>query len=484
MTHTDLPCRDLLADYLTDSGVEVTNPSTLATLACVADHDEAAVKDAVSRAEAALPDWRDRNVKDRAMVLRKWFEAIMERKDDLARLMTLEQGKVLSEALGEVEYGASFVEWFGEEAKRIYGDHIPSHDNDKRMVVIKQAIGVVAAITPWNFPVAMITRKISPALAAGCTVVVKPASLTPLCALAVMKLGHQAGIPQDAFITITSSDSSMVGKVLCASPTIRKLSFTGSTKIGKILAEQCASTVKKVSMELGGNAPFIVFEDADLDAAVDGAVACKFRNAGQTCVCANRVLVHDAIYDDFMEKFRKAVADLTVGDGLQDGNQIGPLVEQSAVEKVEELVEDAIAKGGKLIGGGPGKDSEGHFYRPGIIENAAADMRLAQEEIFGPIAPVFRFSSDEEAIVMANDTSVGLAAYFYSRDIGRIWRVAEALEYGMVGINAPSVSTELAPFGGVKESGYGREGSRYGIEEYVEIKALHFGGIGEALPRN
>ncbi|WJY18928.1 NAD-dependent succinate-semialdehyde dehydrogenase [Alteriqipengyuania flavescens] len=483
MKATDLPAHDLLKDFLTGEGVEVTNPSDLSHLAYVKDCKADDVRDAIGRAEAALPDWRDRNVKERADILRAWFEAIMARKEDLARLMTLEQGKVITESRGEVEYGASFVEWFGEEAKRVYGDHIPSHDTDKRMVVIKQAVGVVAAITPWNFPIAMITRKISPALAAGCTVVVKPAALTPLCALAIMKLAHEAGVPEDAFITLTSSDAATVGEELCKSSTVRKLSFTGSTKVGKILAEQSASTLKKLSMELGGNAPFIVFDDADIDAAVEGAIACKFRNAGQTCVCANRVMVQDGIYDEFMAKFRDAVAALKVGDGLDDDMEIGPLVEEAAVDKVEELVEDATSRGGELIGGGRMEGRDGWFYRPGIIDGATTDMRLAEEEIFGPIAPVFRFSSDEEAMEIANDTAVGLAAYFYSRDIGRIWRVAEALEYGMVGINAPSVSTELAPFGGVKESGFGREGSKYGVEEYVEIKALHFGGIGEALPR-
>ena len=480
MAITDLPARDLLDPFLTSEGLEVSNPANGQVIATIADHGREEVEDAIARAADAWPHWRDTDAKTRAKALHKWFNLIEEHREPLAQLMTAEQGKVISESRSEVDYGASFVEWFSEEAKRIYGDHIPAADRSKRIVVLKQPVGVVAAITPWNFPIAMITRKIAPALAAGCTVVVKPAALTPLCALAIMRLAHRAGIPEDAYITVTGTDSKEIGKTLCGSPVVRKLSFTGSTAVGKILAEQCAPTVKKLSMELGGNAPFIVFDDADLDAAVEGAVACKFRNVGQTCVCANRVFVHDAIYDAFMDKFRAAVGALAVGDGEVEANEIGPLVEPAAVEKVEELVADAERHGGELIGGGRIK---GNFYRPGIVRNATHEMRLAQEEIFGPVAPVFRFSSDAEVMKLANDTNVGLAAYFYSRDIDRIWRVAEALEYGMIGINAPSVSTELAPFGGVKESGYGREGSKYGIEEYVELKALHFGGIGASLPR-
>jgi succinate-semialdehyde dehydrogenase/glutarate-semialdehyde dehydrogenase len=390
--------------------------------------------------------------------------------------MTLEQGKVLSESRTEIAYGASFVEWFAEEAKRVYGDVIPPDADGKRIVVIKQSVGVVAAITPWNFPNAMITRKISPALAVGCPVVVRPSSATPLSALAAMKLAHDAGVPEKVFQTVTSADSSEAGELLSTHPLIRKLSFTGSTKVGSLLAKNAAGTLKKVSMELGGNAPFIVFPDADLDLAVKGAIACKFRNAGQTCVCANRLLVHDEIYDAFMEKFKQAVADLKVAAGQEEGADIGPLINSDAVEKVEDLVADAKEKGGTLIGGGR-IEGDGTFYRPGIIADATPDMELASEEIFGPVAPVFRFSSDEEAIALSNDTDVGLAAYFYANDLSRVWRVAEALEYGMVGVNTGSVSTEVAPFGGIKQSGYGREGSKYGVEDYLVIKAVHMAGI-------
>lgn len=473
----DLPCFDLLEHLLTERGLDVFDPASERRIATVANHNADDIKDAIVHVAGALPDWRQRTAKARAKILRAWFNAIIERKEDLARLLTLEQGKPLAEAHAEIEYGAAFVEWYGEEAKRIYGDIIPTYDNGQRVVVIKQPVGVIAAITPWNFPVAMITRKIAPALAAGCTAVMKPAETTPLCALALMKLAHDAGVPEAVFQTVTSLDPRMVGQIFCADTTVRKLSFTGSTEVGKILMKQSAQTMKRLSMELGGNAPFIVFDDADLDLAVAGAIAAKFRNAGQTCVSANRLMVQDGIYDAFVARFHMAIMALKVGPGGEEGVQIGPLIDARALEKVRDFVTDAVALGGRLIGGGE-LDGAGHFYLPGIIADATTDMRIAQEEIFGPIAPIFRFKTEKEAISIANETDVGLAAYFYTRDISRSWRVAEALEHGMVGINSSSVSTEIAPFGGVKESGNGREGSKYGIDEYIEIKALHFGAIG------
>jgi succinate-semialdehyde dehydrogenase/glutarate-semialdehyde dehydrogenase len=432
---------------------------------------------AITAAYAALPAWRGLLAKERAAIMRRWFELIMANQEDLAVIMTAEQGKPLAESHGEVAYGASFIEWFAEEGKRIYGDVIPTFAHSRRVIVLKQGIGVVAAVTPWNFPNAMITRKAGPALAAGCPVVLKPAALTPLSALALAELAHRAGVPKGVFNVVTSKRSSEVGSELTGSPLIAKFSFTGSTEVGKELIRQCAATVKKVSMELGGNAPFIVFDDADLDAAVVGAMASKFRNMGQTCVCANRLLVQDGVYDVFARKLAAAASALKVGDGLQDGVQQGPLVEEKAVRKVEELVADAVAKGAQVVVGGQRHARGGNFYEPTVLTHVTSDMAIAHEEIFGPVATLFRFRDEAEAIRIANDTPYGLASYFYARDIGRVWRVAEALEYGIVGINEGIISTEVAPFGGVKESGLGREGSKYGIDDFLEIKYLSMGGI-------
>ena len=455
----------------------VTNPATGEQLALVSDLGGGQTEYAITAADAALPQWCGKTAKERAAVLRRWFDLVMQHQEDLARLMTAEQGKPLAEARGEVAYGASFIEWFAEEAKRVYGDVIPAAMNDRRYVVIRQPVGVVAAITPWNFPIAMITRKCAPALAAGCTVVVKPSELTPLCALALAELSQRAGFPPGVFNVITTTDAAAVGSVLTTSPTVRKLSFTGSTAVGKLLIRDCADTVKKVSMELGGNAPFIVFDDADVDAAVAGAMASKYRNAGQTCVCANRLLVQDGIYDAFAEKLAAAVGELEVGDGMEEGTNQGPLINQAAVEKVERHIGDAVSQGARVICGGHRHTKGGTFFEPTILADVTPAMRVASEETFGPVAPLFRFQTEEEAVQMANDTEFGLAAYFYSRDIGRVWRVAEALEYGIVGINEGIISTELAPFGGIKESGLGREGSRYGIDEFVEIKYMCMGGL-------
>jgi succinate-semialdehyde dehydrogenase/glutarate-semialdehyde dehydrogenase len=462
-----------------DSGAtfDVTNPATGDRVASVADLGEQETRRAIAAADAAWPAWRALTAKERGALLRRWFELTVAHGEDLARLMTAEQGKPLAEARGEIAYGASFVEWFAEEAKRVYGDVIPAAFSDRRYVVIKQPVGVVAAITPWNFPVAMITRKCAPALAAGCPVVVKPSELTPLCALALAELAMRAGIPDGVFNVVTTTNAATVGGVLTASPIVRKLSFTGSTAVGKRLIRDCAGTVKKVSMELGGNAPFIVFDDADLDAAVAGAMASKYRNAGQTCVCANRLLVQDRIYDAFAEKLADAVAGLTVGDGMSEGTNQGPLINAAAVDKVEAHIADAVAKGARVVCGGRRHARGGTFFEPTILADVSAQMRVASEETFGPVAPLFRFETEEQAVQMANATEYGLAAYFYSRDIGRVWRVAEALDYGMVGINEGIISTEVAPFGGVKESGLGREGSRYGIDEFVEIKYLCMGGL-------
>jgi succinate-semialdehyde dehydrogenase/glutarate-semialdehyde dehydrogenase len=455
----------------------VNNPSTGEELALVSDLGSGQAEYAISAADAAWPQWRAKTAKERAAVLRRWFDLVMRHQEDLARLMTAEQGKPLAEARGEVAYGASFIEWFAEEAKRVYGDVIPTAMKDRRYVVIRQPIGVVAAITPWNFPIAMITRKCAPALAAGCTVIVKPSELTPLCALALAELAQRAGFPPGVFNVITTTDAAAVGRVLTASPVVRKLSFTGSTAVGKLLIRDCAATVKKVSMELGGNAPFIVFDDADLDAAVAGAMASKYRNAGQTCVCANRLLIQDGVYDAFAEKLAVAVSELKVGDGMAEGTSQGPLINQAAVEKVEHHIGDAVGKGARIMCGGHRHAKGGTFFEPTILADVTPQMRVANEETFGPVAPLFRFHTEDEAVRMANDTEFGLAAYFYSRDIGRVWRVAEALEYGMVGINEGIISTELAPFGGVKESGLGREGSRYGMDEFTEIKYLCMGGL-------
>lgn len=462
-----------------DSGdsFAVTNPATGEPLAQVSDLGSAETVRAIEAARAAWPGWRSRTAKERGAVLRRWFDLMLEHQDDLARLMTAEQGKPLAEAMGEVVYGASFVEWFAEEAKRVYGDVIPAAMNDRRYVVIKQPVGVVAAITPWNFPIAMITRKCAPAMAAGCPVVVKPSELTPLSALALAELAERAGFPNGVFNVITTTDAAAVGRVLTASPMVRKLSFTGSTAVGKRLIADCAGTVKKVSMELGGNAPFIVFDDADVDAAVAGAMASKYRNAGQTCVCANRLLVQDGVYDLFVRRLAEAVDDLQVGDGMSAGTQQGPLITAAAVDKVEAHIADAVDKGARVMCGGHRHALGGTFFEPTVLADVTPQMRVASEETFGPVAPLFRFTTEAEAVQMANDTEYGLAAYFYSRDIGRVWRVAEALEYGIVGINEGIISTELAPFGGVKESGLGREGSRYGIDEFVEIKYLCMGGL-------
>ncbi|HET8695043.1 MAG TPA: NAD-dependent succinate-semialdehyde dehydrogenase [Aquabacterium sp.] len=455
----------------------VINPANGDVITHVPDMGEAETDRAIAAAQRALPAWRARTAKDRAQVLRRWYDLVMANQEDLARLMTLEQGKPLAEARGEVAYGASFIEWFAEEGKRVYGEVIPSPTADKRLMVIKQGVGVTAAITPWNFPIAMITRKVAPALAAGCTSVVKPAEATPLCALALAELAHRAGIPAGVLNVLTTSRPAVVGQALTRSPWVKKLSFTGSTPVGKRLMAQCADSVKRVSLELGGNAPFIVFDDADLDAAVKGALASKYRNAGQTCVCANRILVHDRVYDAFTERLVQAVSQMKVGNGLNADTQIGPLINETALTKVERLVADAVQQGAQVACGGTRHPAGKLFYSPTVLTQVHAGMALAQEEIFGPVAPIFRFSTDEEAVRMANDTRYGLAAYFYSRDIGRVWRVAEQLEYGMVGINEGLISNEVAPFGGVKESGIGREGSHHGIDEYLQLKYLCMGGI-------
>jgi len=454
------------------SHFDVINPASGAVVARVADLGTAETRAAIAAAERALPDWRSQIAKTRAQLLRRWYELIIEHQQDLAYIMTVEQGKPLSEALGEVLYGASFIEWFSEEARRVYGDIIPAHGPDKRLLTIKQPVGVTAAITPWNFPIAMITRKAGPALAAGCTMVIKPSEETPLSALALAELAQRAGIPDGVFNVVVGSDAKAIGQALADSPVVRKLSFTGSTRVGKILLAQCAATVKRTSMELGGNAPFIVFDDADLDAAVEGALASKYRNAGQTCVCANRFLVQSGIYDAFAEKLAARVRLFRLGDGTQPDVTMGPLINRDAVDKVERLVGDALAQGATaLVGGGPALQG-GLFYSPTVLTGVSGKMAIVREEIFGPVAPLIRFDSEEQAIALANDTPYGLAAYFYAGNLGRIWRVAEGLEYGMVGINEGMLSTEVAPFGGVKESGVGREGSKYGIDEYLEIKYL------------
>ena len=455
----------------------VTNPANGEIVGEVPSLAADEIEQAVDVSQRAFSTWSRLAAKDRSTVLRRWFDLMVAHADDLAALMTAEQGKPLAEARGEALYAASFVEWFAEEGKRIYGDVIPSHGADKRIIVLKEPIGVVAAVTPWNFPIAMITRKAGPALAAGCTMVIKPAEDTPLSALALAVLAERAGLPAGVLNVVTTLKAPEVGGELTANPTVRKLSFTGSTEVGKLLMKQCAGTVKKVSLELGGNAPFIVFDDADLDAAVAGAMASKYRNAGQTCVCANRLLVQDGIYDAFAARLAEAVGQLKVGPGLSGEVQQGPLINDEAVAKVETLVADALAKGAGLACGGKRHALGGTFYEPTILTDVTPQMRVAREEIFGPVAPLFRFHTEDEAIRMANDTEFGLAAYFYASNIARIWRVAERLEYGIVGINEGIISTEVAPFGGVKESGIGREGSKYGIEDYVEMKYLCMGGI-------
>jgi succinate-semialdehyde dehydrogenase/glutarate-semialdehyde dehydrogenase len=459
-----------------DSGnvIEVTNPATGRSIGSVPNMGSEETRRAIEAANAAFASWRNKTSKERATILRRWHDLMIENRDDLAVLMTLEQGKPLAESRGEIDYAASFIEWFAEEGRRIYGDTIPPHQSDKRIVVIKQPIGVCAAITPWNFPAAMITRKAGAALAAGCPMVLKPASATPFSALALAELGERAGIPHGVFSVVTGS-ASKIGGEMTANPLVRKLSFTGSTEIGKVLLKQCADTVKKVSMELGGNAPFIVFDDADLDAAAEGAIASKYRNAGQTCVCANRLLVQDSVYDAFAQKLAERVAKLKVGSGMEPDVTIGPLIDEQAVKKVEEHVGDALEKGARVVTGGKRHALGGLFFEPTILANVDSRMKLTREETFGPLAPLFRFHDEDEAIRMANDTEFGLASYFYARDIGRVWRVSEALEYGIVGINTGLISTSVAPFGGVKESGLGREGSKYGVDDYLEIKYLCMG---------
>ena len=448
----------------------VRNPARGDTICEVPDLGRGETARAIAAAEAAMKPWAARAAKERSRIMRGWFDLIMANQSDLAMILTAEMGKPLAEATGEIAYGASFIEWFGEEAKRIYGETIPGHMADKRIAVIKQPIGVVGSITPWNFPTAMIARKCAPAIAAGCGFVGRPAAETPLSALALAVLAERAGLPKGLFSIITSKKSSDIGKEFCENPAVRKLTFTGSTEVGRILLRQAADQVMKCSMELGGNAPFIVFDDADLDAAVVGAMACKFRNAGQTCVCANRIYVQDAVYDAFTEKLTAALAKTKVGDGLTDEVQFGPLINMDAVEKVEDHIADATAQGATLVTGGKRHALGGSFFEPTILTGVTQDMKVAQEETFGPMAPLFRFGTEEEVIRYANDTIFGLAAYFYARDIGRVTRVQEALEYGIVGVNTGIISTEVAPFGGVKQSGLGREGSRHGIEDYLEMK--------------
>ncbi|MCE1192812.1 MAG: NAD-dependent succinate-semialdehyde dehydrogenase [Acidovorax sp.] len=463
------------------SRFDVNDPATGAKLADVANLGPQDAEAAIAAANAAWPAWKAKTAKERSNLLRKWYDLLMANQDDLGRIMTAEQGKPLPEAKGEVAYGASFVEWFAEEAKRVNGETLPQFDNNRRLLVLKQPIGVCAAITPWNFPLAMITRKVAPALAAGCPVVIKPAELTPLTALAAAELALRAGIPAGVFniLPADSSNSIAIGKVLCASDVVRHISFTGSTEVGRILMAQSAPTVKKMSLELGGNAPFIVFDDADVDSAVEGAFASKYRNAGQTCVCTNRFYVQEGVYDEFVAKFAAKVKTAKVGNGFEDGVNQGPLIEEAALEKVQRHVDDALAKGGQVVAGGQRLKSlgSGQFFEPTVIANASADMLCAREETFGPFAPVFKFKTEQEAIDAANATEFGLASYFYSRDVGRIFRVGEALEYGMVGINVGILATEHVPFGGVKQSGLGREGSHYGMDDYVEIKYLCVGDV-------
>ncbi|MDH3377343.1 MAG: NADP-dependent succinate-semialdehyde dehydrogenase [Gammaproteobacteria bacterium] len=456
--------------------IDVTNPADNSVLGTIPKMGAAETARAIAAANTAFATWRTLTAKDRASKLRRWYELMLENQEDLAALMTAEQGKPLAEARGEIGYAASFIDWFAEEGRRIYGDTIPPHQADKRIVVIKEPVGVCAAITPWNFPTAMITRKAGPALAAGCTMVVKPATATPYSALALCELAERAGIPKGVLSVVTGS-SAAIGGEMTSNKQVRKLTFTGSTEIGKLLMEQCAGTVKKMSMELGGNAPFMVFDDADLDAAVEGAIMSKYRNAGQTCVCANRLLVHESVYDDFAARLAGKVEAMKVGDGTEEGVVQGPLIDMAAVEKVEAHISDAVNKGASVAVGGARHALGGTFFQPTVLTNVKTNMAVANEETFGPVAPLFKFGSDDEAIRMANDTEFGLAAYFYSRDIGRIWRVSEALEYGIVGINTGIISTEIAPFGGMKESGIGREGSKYGIDEFLEIKYLCMGGV-------
>ncbi|MDB9948946.1 NAD-dependent succinate-semialdehyde dehydrogenase [Porticoccaceae bacterium] len=461
-----------------DSGetLAVTNPATGVTIAEVAKCGTAETRRMIEAAAVAQKQWAKSTIKERAAVLRRWFDLVLENHEDLAQILTAEQGKPLAEARGEVAYGASYIEWFSEESKRVYGDTIPQPSNDKRIVVIKQPVGVVACITPWNFPNAMLTRKIAPAIAAGCAVVCKPANATPLSALALMELAVRAGFPP-GLMNIVTGRTAQIGAELTGNPTVRKVTFTGSTPVGKQLIAECAETVKRTSMELGGNAPFIVFDDADIDAAVQGALASKYRNAGQTCVCSNRIIVQAGIYDEFVTKLTVATEKLVIGDGTEEGVTVGPLIDEKAANTVCDFIDDAVAKGAKVALGGGRSDLGGSFVLPTILTDVSRDMRVFSEEIFGPVAPVFKFETEAEVVEMANDTEFGLAAYFYSRDIGRVWRVAEQLEYGMIGINEGVLSNEMAPFGGVKESGSGREGSKYGMDDYMVMKYICMGGI-------
>ena len=461
-----------------DSGetIDVTNPVDNSVIGTIPKMGAAETRRAIEAAEVAQKEWRKLTGKERAAILRKWFDLMMEHQEDLAILMTTEQGKPLAESRGEIAYAAAFIEWFAEEGKRIYGDTIPGHTRDTRIIVMKEPIGVTAAITPWNFPAAMITRKAGPALASGCSMVVKPATSTPYSALAMAELAARAGVPAGVLSVVTGS-SSEIGAEITSNPIVRKLTFTGSTEVGRQLMAESAQNIKKVSMELGGNAPFMVFDDADLDAAVEGAMASKYRNTGQTCVCANRILVQDGVYDAFTEKLAAAVRKLKVSDGLEDGAQQGPLIDMSAVEKIEEHIADAVSKGAKIIVGGERHELGGTFFQPTVLVDVTPDMKVTHEETFGPLAPIFRFGSDDEGIAMANDTEFGLAAYFYASDLRRVWKVSEGLESGIVGVNTGLISTEVAPFGGVKESGVGREGSKYGIEDYIEIKYVCLGGM-------
>ncbi len=461
-----------------DSGetYEVTNPADGSVIAHVARCGAAETRRAIEAAERAMRSWRAVSATGRAAILRKWYDLLMENLEDLARLMTAEQGKPLAESRGEIAYAAGYVEWFAEEGKRLYGDTIPAPSGDKRLLVIKQPVGVVACITPWNFPTAMLARKVAPALAVGCAVVCKPANYTPLSALAFAELGARAGLPP-GLINVVSGKTAEIGNELTSNPIVRKLTFTGSTEVGKMLVAACSKTMKRTSMELGGNAPFIVFDDADLDEAVKGAIICKFRNAGQTCVCANRFLVQESVYDEFTEKLMAATAELKVGNGMEEGVKIGPLISAEAANDVCAFIDDAVSRGATVAYGGGRSDLGSHFVNPTVLTNVATDMRVFNEEIFGPVAPLFRFKTEEEAIRLANDTPFGLASYFYARDVGRIWRVAEGLEYGIVGINEGIISNPMAPFGGIKESGHGREGSKYGLDDYVDIKYLCLGGL-------
>jgi succinate-semialdehyde dehydrogenase/glutarate-semialdehyde dehydrogenase len=461
----------------TESRFEVTNAYTNEVISTLPEMGKKETNDAIEAANIAWPNWRSKTAKERSVILKKWFDLIMENQEDLAILMTAEQGKPIAEARGEVGYGASFIEWFAEEGKRTYGDVIPTPSNDRRIIVIKQPIGVVASITPWNFPIAMITRKCAPALAAGCPVVIKPASETPLSALAIAELADQAGIPKGVLNVVVGTHSSEIGLALTDSKIVRKLSFTGSTAVGKILTRNCADTMKKVSMELGGNAPFIVFDDADLDSAVSGALISKFRNTGQTCVCSNRILVQEGIYDEFVTRLADSVKTLNVGNGMEDGINQGPLISQKALDKVKDHISDAVDRGAVIVAGGKPHQSGGTMFEPTVISNVDSSMKVASEETFGPLAPIFKFSTEQEAIDMANDTEFGLASYFYTSNVNRIWRVSEALEYGVVGVNEGVISNEVAPFGGVKESGLGREGSHYGIDDFLELKYICMGGL-------